>query len=130
MPKRILSPFSVDKDREKRNGIFLLSVLSQYNRQDPWQYIKKLRTRGPELDSSWDTICTLTALTASDGKIPCNSRIHTRPFSNHTIPSPKAEPFKLWLVQVGAEWVQETIDPEQAIERAKLIYLAKEYSQE
>lgn len=47
-----------------------------------------------------------------------------------SIPSPKAEPVKQWLAQVGAERIQETIDPEQAIERAKATYLAKGYTPE
>jgi hypothetical protein len=45
-----------------------------------------------------------------------------------SIPSPKAEPFKLWLAQVGRERIEETIDPEQAIDRALEIYLKKGYS--
>lgn len=45
-----------------------------------------------------------------------------------SIPSPKAEPFKLWLAQVGAERIEETIDPEQAIDRALETYLKKGYS--
>ena len=45
-----------------------------------------------------------------------------------SIPSPKAEPFKLWLAQVGRERIEETIDPEQAIDRALKTYLKKGYS--
>ena len=45
-----------------------------------------------------------------------------------SIPSPKAEPFKLWLAQVGTERIEETIDPEQAIDRALETYLKKGYS--
>ena len=45
-----------------------------------------------------------------------------------SIPSPKAEPFKLWLAQVGTERIDETIDPEQAIDRALETYLKKGYS--
>ena len=44
-----------------------------------------------------------------------------------SIPSPKAEPFKLWLAQVGRERIEETIDPEQAIDRALETYLKKGY---
>ena len=42
-----------------------------------------------------------------------------------SIPSPKAEPFKLWLAQVGRERIEETIDPEQTIDRALQTYLKK-----
>ena len=44
-----------------------------------------------------------------------------------SIPSPKAEPFKLWLAQVGRERIEETIDPEQAIDRALETYQKKGY---
>lgn len=47
-----------------------------------------------------------------------------------SIPSPKAEPFKFWLAQVGRERIEETIDPEQAIDRALETYLKKGYSEE
>ena len=47
-----------------------------------------------------------------------------------SIPSPKAEPFKLWLAQVGRERIEETIDPEQSIDRALETYLRKGYSRE
>ena len=47
-----------------------------------------------------------------------------------SIPSPKAEPFKLWLAQVGRERIEETIDPERAIDRALETYLKKGYSEE
>ncbi len=46
------------------------------------------------------------------------------------IPSPKAEPFKLWLAQVGRERIEETIDPEQAIDRALETYLKKGYTED
>ena len=47
-----------------------------------------------------------------------------------SIPSPKAEPFKLWLAEVGRERIEETIDPEQAIDRALETYLKKGYTRE
>lgn len=47
-----------------------------------------------------------------------------------SVPSPKAEPFKMWLAQVGAERIEETIDPEQAIDRALETYQRKGYSDE
>ena len=47
-----------------------------------------------------------------------------------SIPSPKAEPFKMWLAEVGRERIDETIDPELTIERALETYLKKGYSRE
>ena len=75
------------------------------------------------------TICTLTELTASDGK---KYKTTVADLSGifriiQSIPSPKAEPFKLWLAQVGKERIEETIDPELTIDRALETYLKKGY---
>lgn len=98
---------------------------------DPKQYIKKMRARDPELNSRWGTICTLTAMTATDGKRYRTSAANLEGVFRiiQSIPSPKAEPLKLWLAQVGSERIEETIDPEQAIDRALETYLKKEYDE-
>ena len=99
---------------------------------DPKQYIKKMRARDPELNSRWGTICTLTAMTAADGKRYRTSAANLEGLFRiiQSIPSPKAEPFKLWLAEVGRERIEETIDPEQAIDRALETYLKKGYTRE
>ena len=99
---------------------------------DPKQYIKKMRSRDPELGSKWGTICTPVEMIAADGK---KRKIQAANIEGllriiQSIPSPKAEPFKLWLAQVGRERIEETIDPEQAIDRAMETYLRKGYSEE
>ena len=99
---------------------------------DPKQYIKKMRSRDPELASKWGTICTPVEMIAADGK---KRKIQAATVEGllriiQSIPSPKAEPFKLWLAQVGRERIEETIDPEQAIDRAMQTYLRKGYSEE
>ena len=99
---------------------------------DPKQYIKKMRSRDPELGSKWGTICTPVEMVAADGK---KRKIQAATVEGllriiQSIPSPKAEPFKLWLAQVGRERIEETIDPEQAIDRAMQTYLRKGYSEE
>ena len=99
---------------------------------DPKQYIKKMRSRDPELGSKWGTICTPVEMIAADGK---KRKIQAAAVAGllriiQSIPSPKAEPFKLWLAQVGRERIEETIDPEQAIDRAMQTYLRKGYSEE
>ena len=96
---------------------------------DPKQYIKKMRSRDPELGSKWGTICTPVEMIAADGK---KRKIQAATVEGllriiQSIPSPKAEPFKLWLAQVGRERIEETIDPEQAIDRAMQTYLKKGY---
>ena len=99
---------------------------------DPKQYIKKMRSRDPELNTSWGTICTPTGMVASDGKRYKTSAANIKGILRiiQSIPSPKAEPFKMWLAEVGRERIDETIDPEQAIDRALETYLKKGYSEE
>lgn len=98
---------------------------------DPKQYIKKMRARDSELGSKWGTICTHVRMPTADGK----SRNVTASDMEgilriiQSIPSKKAEPFKMWLAQVGAERIEETIDPEKAIDRAMETYLKKGYSE-
>lgn len=99
---------------------------------DPKQYIKKMRTRDPELSANWGTICTSVEMTAADGK---RRKIQSANVEGilriiQSIPSPKAEPFKLWMAQVGRERIEETIDPELTIDRALETYLRKGYSRE
>lgn len=99
---------------------------------DPKQYIKKMKSRDPELKSNWGTICTLVPMVAEDGK---KRKIQAATVEGilrliQSISSPKAEPFKLWLAMVGAEHIEETIDPELTIERALATYLQKGYSRE
>lgn len=88
---------------------------------DPKQYIKKMRNRGPILDSNWGTICTPLELLAPDGKKRETNCVNTEGAFRiiQSILSPKAEPFKLWLAKVGYERVQEIQDPELAQKRMK-----------
>ena len=96
---------------------------------DPKQYIKKMRTRDPELSANWGTICTPVQMPAADGKMRKIQAANTEGLLRiiQSIPSPKAEPFKRWLAQVGRERIEETIDPEQAIDRALETYQKKGY---
>ena len=72
---------------------------------DPKQYIKKMRSRDQELNSNWGTICTPLEMIAADGKRRKIQSANTEGLLRiiQSIPSPKAEPFKLWLARVGAE---------------------------
>ncbi|MEG1911088.1 MAG: Bro-N domain-containing protein [Cloacibacillus sp.] len=99
---------------------------------DPKQYIKKMRSRDPELNGNWGTICTPVEMIAADGKRRKVQAADTRGILRliQSIPSPKAEPFKLWLARVGAERIEETADPELAIDRAFETYLKKGYTKE
>ena len=99
---------------------------------DPKQYIKKMRSRDPELNARWGTICTLTAMTASDGKRYRTNAANLQGIFRiiQSIPSSKAEPLKQWLAQVGSERIEETIDPELTIDRALETYEKKGYTRE
>lgn len=99
---------------------------------DPKQYIKKMRTRDPELNSKWGTICTPVAMLAADGKM---RKIQAAKMEGifriiQSIPYKKAEPLKAWLAKVGSERIEETIDPEKAIDRAFATYLKKGYDED
>lgn len=75
------------------------------------------------------TNCQQLKMIASDGKHRATDVATTEQLLRiiQSIPSPKAEPFRLWLAEVGRERIEETIDPEQAIDRALETYLKKGY---
>ena len=98
---------------------------------DPRQYIKKMRSRDAALDANWGTTCTPLAMQAPDGKMRETNCANTEGLFRiiQSIPSPKAEPFKRWLAQVGYERVKEIENPELASARARELYQAKGYPQ-
>ncbi|MGY0511688.1 Bro-N domain-containing protein [Flavonifractor plautii] len=118
-------------DEEQEEWYFsvqdVIAVLAESS--DPKQYIKKMRARDPELSANWGTICTPVQMLAADGKMRKIQAANTEGLLRiiQSIPSPKAEPFKRWLAQVGRERIEETIDPEQAIDRALETYQKKGY---
>ena len=95
-------------------------------------YIKKLRKRDPGLDSYWGTNCPLVEMVAADGRQRKIKAANTESLLRiiQSIPSPKAEPFKLWLAQVGYERLEEIENPELAAKRMREIYQQKGYSEE
>ena len=118
-------------DEEQEEWYFsvqdVVAVLSEST--DPKQYIKKMRARDPQLSANWGTICTPVQMLAADGKQRKVQAANTEGILRiiQSIPSPKAEPFRRWLAQVGRERIEETIDPEQAIDRALETYQKKGY---
>ena len=96
---------------------------------DVKQYIKRMRQRDPLLNRNWGTICTPVAMIAADGRRRSVQSADVKGLFRiiQSIPSPKAEPFKQWLAQVGYERVQEIENPELAQERMKAVYEAKGY---
>jgi hypothetical protein len=99
---------------------------------NPTDYLKKIRKRDPELASFLGTNCPHVAMRAESGKyrkvLSANIKSILRIIQS--IPSPKAEPFKQWLAQVGYDRVLEIENPELAQERMKFLYEQKGYSKD
>ncbi len=97
---------------------------------DPRKYWNKLAQRLREEGSEVVTKCHHLKFIAKDGKYYVSDAADTETMFRliQSIPSPKAEPFKLWLARVGYERVEEAEDPEKAIQRAMAMYLKKGYS--
>lgn len=97
---------------------------------NPRKYWSVLKTRLKKEGNELATNCSQLKLLASDGKSYLTDVLDTENILRliQSIPSPKAEPFKLWLAKVGYERIEETEDPELAFERAMKTYLKKGYS--
>lgn len=105
----------------------IVAVLTQS--ASPQAYWRKLKERLKKEGNETVTNCHGLKMTAADGKKRVTDVGNVQQIFRliQSIPSPKAEPFKQWLAQTGSERVDETIDPEIAISRAKAIYKAKGY---
>jgi len=97
---------------------------------NPGDYIKKMRLRDNELSQGWGQIVTPLRVETEGGAQRVNCANTEGLFRIiQSIPSPKAEPFKRWLAQVGYERVKEIENPELASARARELYQAKGYPQ-
>lgn len=95
---------------------------------NPTDYVKKLKRRDPELSKGWGQIVTPLIIETTGGKQKLNCANTKGMFRIiQSIPSPKAEPFKQWLAQVGYERVLEIENPELAQDRMKELYEQKGY---
>lgn len=94
------------------------------------KYWSVLKTRLKKEGSELPTLCSQLKLRSADGKRYLTDVATTEQLFRliQSVPSPKAEPFKIWLAQVGRERVEETIDPELTIDRALETYQKKGYS--
>ena len=107
----------------------VISILTDSN--DPKQYVKRMRKRDIELALGWVQIVPTLLVETAGGKqkMGCaNTKGLLRIIQS--IPSPKAEPFKLWLAQVGSDRIEEIENPELAIQRTRETYKLKGYSDE
>ena len=96
---------------------------------DVKQYIKRMLSRDTQLKTNWGTICTLVEMQAADGKKRKIQAASTQGLLRiiQSIPSLKAEPFKLWLAQVGSDRLDEIENPELATQRTRELYKLKGY---
>ena len=99
--------------------------------QNPRNYWNMLKSRLRDEGNETYTNCVQLKMQAADGKMRKTDAANTEQLLRiiQSIPSKKAEPFKLWLAKVGAERIEESIDPEIAIDRAMSTYLKKGYSE-
>ena len=125
--KRIRTAWDEEKEEWYFSVVDVVAALS--DSANPTDYLKKMRKRDEQLASYLGTNCPQVEMTGSTGKkrkvLAANTEGILRIIQS--IPSPKAEPFRLWLAAVGRERIEETIDPEQAIDRALETYQKKGY---
>ncbi len=131
--KRIRTAWDEEKEEWYFSVVDVVAVLTDapdYNTGR--KYWNKLKQRLKEEGNELVTNCHQLKMTAADGKKRMTDVADTEQLLRiiQSIPSPKAEPFKMWLAQVGRERIEETIDPELTIDRALETYLKKGYSPE
>ena len=119
-------------DEEQEKYYFSVADIVQVltDSVDVKQYIKRLRTRDPELNLRWGTICTPTEMVAADGKRYKTQAADLQGIFRivQSIPSKKAEPVKQWLAELGQMRIDQMIDPELTFQMAVEDYRRKGYS--
>ena len=128
--KEIRSVWDEEKEEWYFSVVDVVGVLSES--KNPTDYLKKMRKRDEQLAFYIGTNGPQVEMKSSSGKkrkiLAGNMKDIFRIIQS--IPSPKAEPFKLWLAEVGKERIDEIVDPELTIDRALETYLKKGYSRE
>ncbi len=129
--KEIRSMWDEEKEEWYFSVVDIVGVLTDSkNPRDYWYRVKKRMT--DEEKSQLSTFCRQLKLESSDGKKYNTDVADMQGIFRiiQSIPSPKAEPFKMWLAEVGKERIDEIIDPELTIDRALETYVKKGYSRE
>ena len=128
--KKIRSAWDDEKEEWYFSVVDVVGVLT--DSEEPAAYWRKLKQRLKEEGSQTVTNCHGLKMKAKDGKMRTTDVADMQGIFRiiQSIPSPKAEPFKMWLAEVGKERIDETLDPEQTIDRALETYLKKGYSKE
>lgn len=121
-------------DDNKEDWLFsvvdVCAVLSESQSKDPGAYWRKLKQRLKQEGSEIVTNCHELKMQSTDGKFYKTDVLDTKGVLRliQSIPSPKAEPFKSWLAQIGSERIDEISDPEKAFQRGIELYKKKGYS--
>ncbi|MEZ5423910.1 MAG: Bro-N domain-containing protein [Pyrinomonadaceae bacterium] len=121
-----------DEEKEKWYFSIVDAVAVLTDSVDPNAYWRKLKERLKKEGNETVTKCHGLKMLAADGKMRLTDVADTEQLFRliQSIPSPKAEPFKLWLAQVGRERIDEIDDPEKGIDRLMEAYLKKGYTKE
>jgi len=132
--KRVRTAWDEEKEEWLFSIVDVVSVLTDQltsrNASTYWAVMKnRLKAEGA---NELLTNCKQLKMLAPDGKMRFTDVADTKQVLRlvQSIPSPKAEPFKGWLAEVGNDRINETIDPELTIDRALVTYLKKGYSRE
>jgi len=127
---KIRVKWNEEKEKWYFSLIDIIAVLT--GSENPRKYWSVLKTRLKEEGSELATNCSQLKLKSLDGKFYLTDVADTEQLLRliQSIPSPNAEPFKIWLAKVGYERIEETEDPELAFDRAMHTYLQKGYSKE
>lgn len=128
--KQIRTHWDDEQEKWYFSIVDVVGVLSES--VDPQAYWRKLKQRLKEEGNETVTNCHALKMIAADGKMRQTDVADTEQLFRliQSIPSPKAEPFKMWLAQVGRERIDEIEDPELGVERLLETYLRKGYSKE
>ena len=128
--RQIRSAWDNEKEEWYFSIIDILGVLTESD--NPRKYWSVLKTRLKNEGNELATNCSQLKMEASDGKMRKTDVADMQGIFRiiQSVPSPKAEPFKMWLAEVGKERIDEIIDPELTIDRALDTYLKKGYSRE
>jgi len=128
--KKVRTHWDEEKEKWYFSIVDVIAILTES--VDPFAYWRKLKQRLLEEGNETVTNCHALKMIAQDGKLRETDVGDTEQILRliQSIPSKKAEPFKLWLARVGSERIDETHNPELAIDRAMKTYLKKGYSKE
>ena len=128
--KTVRTVWNADEEEWYFSVVDVVAVLTDST--DPTAYWRKLKQRLKSEGNETVTNCHGLKMRAADGKMRMTDVLNTKGVLRliQSIPSPKAEPFKVWLAQVGSERLDEIADPEKAIQRGAAYYREKGYSAE